>query len=132
VSAVVGVGIDAVDIDRFRLLLARRPKMADRLFSPAEQELALRRSDPLPTLAARFAAKEAVMKALSTGLGRRLRRHRGPVQPRWGAEAVGVWTSLGAGALARDHELARVAVPHAHAGDGHRRGRLTASTESRR
>ncbi|MGC9962848.1 MAG: holo-ACP synthase [Acidimicrobiales bacterium] len=68
-SPVVGVGIDAVDIDRFRLLLARRPKMADRLFSPAEQELALRRSDPLPTLAARFAAKEAVMKALSTGLG---------------------------------------------------------------
>jgi holo-[acyl-carrier protein] synthase len=66
---VVGVGIDAVDIDRFRLLLARRPKMADRLFSPAEQEFAGRRSDPLPTLAARFAAKEATMKALSTGLG---------------------------------------------------------------
>ncbi|MGO8874197.1 MAG: holo-ACP synthase [Acidimicrobiales bacterium] len=65
----IGVGIDAVDIDRFRDVLARRPRMADRLFSGAEREFAGARSDPVPTLAARFAAKEAVMKALSTGLG---------------------------------------------------------------
>ncbi|MGA8681219.1 MAG: holo-ACP synthase [Acidimicrobiales bacterium] len=68
-SPVIGVGIDAVDIDRFRLLLARRPRMAERLFSGAERAFAGSRSDPVPSLAARFAAKEAVMKALSTGLG---------------------------------------------------------------
>jgi holo-[acyl-carrier protein] synthase len=66
---VIGVGVDAVDISRFRDLLQRRPRLADRLFSGAERTLAQRRSDPVPTLAARFAAKEAAMKALSTGLG---------------------------------------------------------------
>jgi holo-[acyl-carrier protein] synthase len=69
VSPVIGVGIDAVDIDRFRHLLARRPQMGKRLFSEAERTFAESRSDAVPTLAARFAAKEATMKALSTGLG---------------------------------------------------------------
>lgn len=68
-SPVLGVGVDAVEIDRFRDVLARRPRMADRLFSAAEREFAGARHDPVPTLAARFAAKEAVMKALATGLG---------------------------------------------------------------
>ena len=65
----IGVGIDAVEIGRFRSVLERRPLMADRLFSAAERMLAAKRSDPVPTLAARFAAKEATMKALSTGVG---------------------------------------------------------------
>jgi holo-[acyl-carrier protein] synthase len=69
VSPVIGVGIDAVDIDRFRHVLARRPRMAERIFSRAERAFAGGRSDPVPTLAARFAAKEAAMKALSTGIG---------------------------------------------------------------
>jgi holo-[acyl-carrier protein] synthase len=69
VSPVIGVGIDAVEIPRFRDMLARRPRLADRLFSGAERALVAGRSDPVPTLAARFAAKEAAMKALSTGLG---------------------------------------------------------------
>jgi holo-[acyl-carrier protein] synthase len=66
---VIGLGIDAVDIGRFRAVLARRPGMAARLFTPGERELAAQRADPTPTLAARFAAKEAVMKALGVGLG---------------------------------------------------------------
>jgi holo-[acyl-carrier protein] synthase len=69
VSPVIGVGIDAVEIPRFRDLLQRRPRLAERLFSRDERTLADSRSDPVPTLAARFAAKEAAMKALSTGLG---------------------------------------------------------------
>jgi holo-[acyl-carrier protein] synthase len=68
-SAVIGTGIDAVEIGRFRALLVRRPRLVQRLFSLEEQSLAKRRNDPVPTLAARFAAKEAAMKALSTGLG---------------------------------------------------------------
>ncbi len=68
-SAVIGTGIDAVEIGRFRALLVRRPRLVQRLFSLEEQNLAKRRNDPVPTLAARFAAKEAAMKALSTGLG---------------------------------------------------------------
>jgi holo-[acyl-carrier protein] synthase len=66
---VVGVGVDAVDVERFRRLLARRPRFAERVFSPAERAEAEGRHDPVPGLAARFAAKEAVMKSLSVGLG---------------------------------------------------------------
>jgi holo-[acyl-carrier protein] synthase len=65
----LGLGIDAVDINRFASLLARRPAMAERLFSPGERDWALRLANPSPSLAARFAAKEAVMKALGVGLG---------------------------------------------------------------
>ena len=60
---VVGIGIDAVDIERLGRALSRRPKMADRLFTEDERRV------PLAGLAARFAAKEAVMKALGVGLG---------------------------------------------------------------
>ena len=64
-----GIGIDAVEVDRFRLLLERRPRLASRLFTDAERTYGARFRDPAPRLAARFAAKEAVMKALGVGLG---------------------------------------------------------------
>ncbi|MDQ4097977.1 MAG: holo-ACP synthase [Actinomycetota bacterium] len=65
----VGIGIDAVDVDRFRRLLQRRPAAASRLFTEDEQAFGARWPDPAPRLAARFAAKEAVMKALGVGIG---------------------------------------------------------------
>ncbi len=65
----LGIGIDAVDVDRFRRLLERRPSAAARLFTDDELAHGRRWSDPAPRLAARFAAKEAVMKALGVGLG---------------------------------------------------------------
>ena len=68
-GAVVGIGVDAVDVARFRQILARRPGFAGRFFTAAEQADASRSPDPTESLAARFAAKEAVMKALGTGLG---------------------------------------------------------------
>jgi holo-[acyl-carrier protein] synthase len=66
---VVGVGVDAVEVERFRQVLARRSRLLERLFTPAERDEAAARHDPVPGLAARFAAKEAVMKSLSVGLG---------------------------------------------------------------
>jgi holo-[acyl-carrier protein] synthase len=63
------VGIDAVDVARFRTVLARRPRMTERLFTDLERAEAARRRDPAPALALRFASKEAVMKALGVGLG---------------------------------------------------------------
>jgi holo-[acyl-carrier protein] synthase len=64
-----GIGIDAVDVGRFRTVLARRPALAARLFTDAERSYAERAQDPGPRLAARFAAKEAVWKALGVGIG---------------------------------------------------------------
>ena len=66
---VVGVGIDAVDVERFRTVLGRREGFAERVFTAAERAESAARHDPVPGLAARFAAKEAVMKSLSVGLG---------------------------------------------------------------
>jgi holo-[acyl-carrier protein] synthase len=68
-GALVGLGIDLVDIPRFQAILERRPALAGRLFSAEELEHASTLSRPAPTLAGRFAAKEAVMKALGVGLG---------------------------------------------------------------
>ncbi len=66
---VVGIGVDAVDIERFRRSLERTPSMRTRLFTPHELEYVAPKADPVPSLAARFAAREAVMKSLGVGLG---------------------------------------------------------------
>lgn len=68
-GAVLGVGTDLVDITRFEQVLERRPLLAARLFSADELGYAARLARPAPTLAGRFAVKEAVMKALGVGLG---------------------------------------------------------------
>jgi holo-[acyl-carrier protein] synthase len=94
--AVIGVGIDVVEIDRFEASLARTPGLRERLFTAAEA------GRPPASLAARFAAKEAVAKALgapvgmawhdaevvSESSGRPLLELRGTVLAR--AEALGV------------------------------------------
>jgi phosphopantetheine--protein transferase-like protein len=67
-GVMLGIGTDLVECDRFRLALERRPRIAERLFSDAERQYAFRHREPVPPLAARFAAKEAVMKAMSVGL----------------------------------------------------------------
>jgi holo-[acyl-carrier protein] synthase len=64
-----GIGVDAVDVARFRAVLERRPGLARRLFTDAERSYAESATDPGPRLAARFAAKEAVLKALGVGIG---------------------------------------------------------------
>jgi holo-[acyl-carrier protein] synthase len=66
---IVGIGVDAVDIERFRRSLERTPSMRERLFTSVELEYVRPKSDPVPSLAARFAAREAVMKSLGVGLG---------------------------------------------------------------
>ena len=68
-EGVKGIGIDAVDVERFRTSLARTPTMRDRLFTAEELAYVAPKADPVPSLAARFAAREAVMKAMGLGLG---------------------------------------------------------------
>ena len=64
-----GIGIDVVKVDRIRDSLERfGHRMEARLFTDGELEYCRRHKDPLPHLAARFAAKEAASKALGTGI----------------------------------------------------------------
>lgn len=65
----IGIGVDLVEVDRMRTVLERTPTLAVRLFTEAERAYADAASDPAPRYAVRFAAKEAVMKALEVGLG---------------------------------------------------------------
>lgn len=67
--SLIGVGIDLVDIERFRTSLSRTPSMRTRLFTQVELDYVAPKLDPVPSLAARFAAREAVMKSLGVGLG---------------------------------------------------------------
>lgn len=60
-----GVGIDLLEINRLERALQRYPRLAERIFTEAEREYAAARARPARHLAARFAAKEAVIKALA-------------------------------------------------------------------
>jgi holo-[acyl-carrier protein] synthase len=63
-AAMRSVGIDLLEIDRLERALARRPRLAERLFTDGERAYAATRARPVMHLAARFCAKEAVAKAL--------------------------------------------------------------------
>ena len=65
----IGIGVDVVEIERFRRSLERTPTMRERLFTAIELDYVAPKLDPVPSLAARFAAREAVMKSLGLGLG---------------------------------------------------------------
>lgn len=58
------IGLDVLEIDRFERALARRPRLAERLFTADERAYAAVRARPAEHLAARFCAKEAVAKAV--------------------------------------------------------------------
>ena len=63
----LNIGIDIVDVARLEAALARWPRLSQRLFTEEERRYAAGRPHPGASLAARFAAKEATMKALGEG-----------------------------------------------------------------
>lgn len=64
-----GLGVDAVDVVRFSKVLGRTPSLRRRLFTTDELAQMAGRADDSAGLAARFAVREATMKALGVGLG---------------------------------------------------------------
>jgi holo-[acyl-carrier protein] synthase len=102
---IVGVGVDVVDIARFERVLARTPTIRSRLFTAVEAEL------PPRSLAARFAAKEAVAKALGAPGG--LAWHDVEIPPSEGSMPVlCVRGSVAAAAAARGVERWHVSLSH--------------------
>jgi len=67
--AIVGIGVDVVDLARFANLVERTPQIVDRLFTKAEQVNAEGQQLSVNSLAGRFAVKEAVAKALGAPAG---------------------------------------------------------------
>jgi holo-[acyl-carrier protein] synthase len=68
-GGVVGVGVDLCDVARMRRVVDRTPGFVGRVFTDGEQDYCRQRRDPAEPFAARFAAKEAVLKAMGLGLG---------------------------------------------------------------
>lgn len=67
--AVIGIGVDLTRIERFQRFLERgKHSVIERIFTSEEQEYSLSKRHPASHLAVRFAAKEAFLKALGTGL----------------------------------------------------------------
>ena len=67
--AIVGIGVDVVDLARFKDLVERTPQIVDRLFTKTEQVSAEGHQLQVMSLAVRFAVKEAVAKALGAPAG---------------------------------------------------------------
>ena len=101
---IVGIGLDATEIDRIADVLARHgERFLRRIYTDGEIAYCLRHRDPSPSLAARFAAKEAAMKALGTGAARgvvwrdiEVIRGFGPPQLRFHGGAAARFGALGA------------------------------------
>ena len=65
---IIGTGVDVVEIARIRSVLERlKDRFISRVFTPEEQQFCNGHRDPTPHYAARFAAKEALFKAIGTG-----------------------------------------------------------------
>ncbi|MHB1136694.1 MAG: holo-ACP synthase [Coriobacteriia bacterium] len=101
-QTITGLGVDIVEIARMRDALARRPRMKERLFSEEERAYCEGRNKPEIHYAMRFAAKEAVLKALGTGFsGMRFRDvevardERGKPVPRLSGRAAEVAEAAG-------------------------------------
>ncbi len=71
---IIGIGLDIVELDRVRDLLARKPKFANRILTPEEMEIfeGLGERRRIEWFAGRFSAKEAFSKAVGTGIGKGL------------------------------------------------------------
>jgi holo-[acyl-carrier protein] synthase len=107
-----GIGVDAVDVDRFRAVLGRRPGLARRLFTDDERAYAESSRDPGSRLAARFAAKEAVLKALGVGIGAADFKDVEVVRDASGAPRLAVAGRAAALAAARGVRVWHVSLSH--------------------
>ncbi|ANH79056.1 holo-ACP synthase [Candidatus Chlamydia sanziniae] len=68
---IVYTGIDIIEISRIqKVIKTHGQRILNRLFTPKEQQYCLELTNPISSFAGRFAAKEAIAKALGTGIGR--------------------------------------------------------------
>lgn len=107
--AIPGIGIDLIEVDRIERALERRPRLAERLFTASELEYSMARARPAMHLAARFAAKEAALKALGLG-GMRM----GQVEVRGGGDEPPTLRLSGGAAAVAERERVQLQVSITH------------------
>jgi len=109
---IVGLGTDLVEVARFRLALERRAALAERLFSDDERAYAFQQKDPSKSLAARFGAKEAVMKAMGVGLWKFRFRDVEVVRAKSGAPSISLTGRAGEMATERGITTWHLSLTH--------------------
>ena len=102
------IGLDLIEVERVERALERRPRLAERLFTPAERAYADARARPAMHLAGRFCAKEAVAKSL--GL-RRWSPQQIEVVPKEGAPQLALHGEVAARARELGAEV-RISITH--------------------
>ena len=114
---IVGLGVDLARASRFRKLLVKEKQgVIARIFTPEEQEYALKMKDPAPHLAARFAAKEAFVKALGLGLRNGMRwQEIEVVRNEVGAPSLRL--SGQAEKIAAERQVTAIHLSYSHEGD---------------
>jgi holo-[acyl-carrier protein] synthase len=111
---VKGIGVDLCDVDRMRVALERTPTLRDRVFTADEQDYCDRRTDPAERYAARWAAKEAVLKAMHAGVGACRWRDIEVVRAESGAPSVVLHDTATALAAERGIERWLLTMTHTH------------------
>lgn len=112
--SVLGLGVDIVEIARIASAIERSGQpFLDRVFLPSEQEYCSTQREPARCYAARFAAKEAVAKALGTGIGAQLAWHDIEVGRKASGEPFVVLHRIGA-ETARSLGIAGILVSLSH------------------
>lgn len=111
---ILGIGTDVVDVDRLRAVLERTPSFAARVFADDERAYADAAADPAERYAARFAAKEAVLKSLGLGLGGLPLREVAVVRAESGAPGIRLVDR--AASIAAAHGVDRLLLSLSHAG----------------
>jgi holo-[acyl-carrier protein] synthase len=114
---IVGLGVDLARASRFVKLLAQEKRgVITRVFTPGELAYALAMKNPAPHLAARFAAKEAFLKALGLGLRSGMRwQEIEVVRNELGAPALRL--SGQAAELAAERQVTAIHLSYSHEGD---------------
>src|SRR5687767_4393105 len=118
---IIGSGMDATEIERIAAMIERYgDRFVKRIYTDEEVAYCRRRRDFVSSFAARFAAKEAAMKALGTGHSRgvlwrgiEVVRHGGPPQLRFHGGAAARFTAMGAtGSLLTLTHSQELAIAH--------------------
>lgn len=110
--------MDLVDVARMRAALERTPSLVSRVFTDAEVADVSRSGDPAQRFAARFAAKEAVLKALGSGLGAAPLQCIEVLRADSGAPAIRLWGRAETLAADRGVGSLLVSMTHTHTSAG--------------
>ena len=115
-SPVTGIGTDLARVARFERLLEKKRAVIDRLFTREEKAYSFARQSPAPHLAARFAAKEAFLKALGLGLRQGISWQDMTVElDELGKPSLRL--SGRAGAIFKERDLTALHLSYSHDGD---------------